>query len=88
MTYLATATPINETESAMKTGLEVNEVDALRYVLELEGEICSLDKTFSINLRNCVYKLKQKTVMEIFKEECFCGASTRKHQKYVYDWAS
>jgi len=85
---LGIKTTFNEVEMNVKAGIEVKSVDALNYVLELEGEICSLDRTFTKNLRNTVYKLKERTAKEIYKEECKCGDSNRKHSKYVYDWAS
>lgn len=85
---LAINSTFNEVEMDVKAGIKVNAVAALNYVLELEGEICSLDRTFTSNLRNCVYKLKERTAKEIYKEECKCGGSNRKHSKYVYDWAS
>ena len=81
-------TLVNETEMNIKNNIEVNPVDALNYVLELEREICSLDRSFPTNLRNTVWKLRVKTAKDIYKERCNCSASSRKHLKYVYDWAS
>tara|TARA_R110001592_G_scaffold70003_1_gene214613 strand:- start:3893 stop:4153 length:261 start_codon:yes stop_codon:yes gene_type:complete len=85
---IATATPVNETKLDIAKGKEVKAVDALNYVLELEGEICSLDRTFTANLRNTVYRLKLRTKKDIYTLKCYCGAVSRKHNKYVYDWAS
>ncbi len=69
----------------------------VRAVLEMEGEICSLDPSVS-RVRQQVYLLQKEENFVIYKENCNCvegmmkatlnnDGTPRKHQKYVHEWA-
>ena len=79
---------------------DVSEAKKIRYILEVEGKICSLDPEFSSsgNLRKAVHRLNRDYNSEIYKEECNCdfkskgklnmNGTPRKHYAYIKDWAS
>jgi hypothetical protein len=76
----------------------------IRYILELEGSICTLDPNLNKNgnLRKVVHRLKKEKNTDIYKEECSCDftcefrekaplnkdGTPRKHYSYKKDWAS
>jgi hypothetical protein len=66
---------------------ELSSFNKVRYILELEGEICSRDDVVP-RVRQIIYELKKETTMEIFSEVCICENNSRLHLKYIYDWAS
>jgi len=78
---------------------DISEFRKIRYILEVEGKICSLDPEFSTsgNLRKAVHRLKRDYNSEIYKEECNCDfkakgklnkdGTPRKHYAYLKDWA-
>ena len=78
---------------------DVSEAKKIRYILEVEGRICSLDTEFSAsgNLRKVVYRLNNYYNSGIYKEECNCNfkqkaklnldGTPRKHSVYLKDWA-
>lgn len=70
----------------------------VRYILELEGELCSLHPEFNNdNLRKAVHKINKDYNAKIYKEVCHCNnkqkaklnldGTPRLHKKYVKDWA-
>jgi len=79
---------------------DISEARKIRYILEVEGSICSLDPEFSAsgNLRKVVHRLKTEHNAVIYKEECNCelkqkaklnqDGTPRKHIAYKKDWAS
>lgn len=78
---------------------DISEFRKIRYILEVEGKICSLDPEFSAsgNLRKAVYRLNNVYNSGIYKEECACDykakgkinkdGTPRKHYAYIKDWA-
>lgn len=78
---------------------DISEARKIRYILEVEGKICSLDPEFSAsgNLRKAVYRLNNVYNSGIYKEECHCDfkqkaklnldGTPRKHFAYKKDWA-
>ena len=78
----------------------ISEARKIRYILEVEGSICSLDPEFSAsgNLRKVVHRLNNVYNSAIYKEECNCDnkqkanlnldGTPRKHYAYKKDWAS
>ncbi len=78
----------------------ISESKKIRYILEVEGSICSLDPEFSAsgNLRKVVHRLNNVYNSAIYKEECHCDykqkaklnldGTPRKHIAYKKDWAS
>ena len=78
----------------------ISEAKKIRYILEVEGFICTLDKEFSAsgNLRKVVHRLNNSYNLSIYKEECNCDnkqkanlnldGTPRKHYAYKKDWAS
>jgi len=79
---------------------DISEFRKIRYILEVEGRICSLDPEFSTsgNLRKAVHRLNRDYNSKIYKEECNCDykakgnlkndGTPRKHYAYIKDWAS
>lgn len=79
---------------------DISEFRKIRYILEVEGRICSLDPEFSTsgNLRKAVHRLNRDYNSKIYKEECNCNFKSkakltnsgrpRKHYAYIKDWAS
>lgn len=79
---------------------DISEFRKIRYILEVEGRICSLDPEFSTsgNLRKAVHRLNRDYNSKIYKEECNCNfkvkgklnmdGTPRKHYQYRKDWAS
>ena len=79
---------------------DISEFKKIRYILEVEGRICSLDPEFSTsgNLRKAVHRLNRAYNSKIYKEECNCDfkskgklnmdGTPRKHYAYLKDWAS
>jgi hypothetical protein len=79
---------------------DISEARKIRYILEVEGKICSLDPEFSAsgNLRKVVHRLNNVYNSAIYKEECNCDykqkaklnldGTPRKHIAYKKDWAS
>jgi hypothetical protein len=77
----------------------ISEARKIRYILEVEGKICSLDPEFSAsgNLRKAVHRLNRDYNSKIYKEECSCDfkakgklnmdGTPRKHYAYLKDWA-
>ena len=51
---------------------DISEFKKIRYILEVEGRICSLDPEFSTsgNLRKAVHRLNRDYNSKIYKEEC------------------
>ena len=51
---------------------DISEFRKIRYILEVEGKICSLDPEFSTsgNLRKAVHRLNRDYNSKIYKEEC------------------
>ena len=78
---------------------DISEARKIRYILEVEGKICSLNPEFSAsgNLRKVVYRLNNVYNSGIYKEECHCDykakgklnmdGTPRKHYAYLKDWA-
>ena len=66
---------------------EMSSFNKVRYILELEGEICSRDEVVP-RVRQIIYELKQQTTMQIYPQVCICDNNSRMHLKYIYDWAS
>ena len=78
---------------------DISEFRKIRYILEVEGKICSLDPEFSAsgNLRKAVHRLNRDYNSKIYKEECSCDfkakgnlnmdGTPRKHYSYKKDWA-
>ena len=78
---------------------DISEARKIRYILEVEGKICSLDPEFSAsgNLRKAVHRLNRDYNSKIYKEECSCDfkakgklnmdGTPRKHYAYLKDWA-
>ncbi len=78
---------------------DISEFRKIRYILEVEGKICSLDPEFSAsgNLRKAVHRLNRDYNSKIYKEECSCDfkakgklnmdGTPRKHYAYLKDWA-
>ena len=79
---------------------DISEARKIRYILEVEGMICTLDPEFSAsgNLRKIVHRLNKYYNSGIYKEECHCNfkqkaklnldGTPRKHFAYKKDWAS
>ena len=76
---------------------EVTDLQKVRSLLEIEGEICSLDPSVS-RVRQQIYILQKDFFLDIWKEDCDCregmiraklnlDGTPRKHKKYVLDWA-
>ena len=77
----------------------ISESKKIRYILEVEGKICSLDPEFSAtgNLRKVIHRLNERYNSDIYKEECHCNfkqkaklnldGTPRKHFAYKKDWA-
>ena len=73
--------------------------DQCRYILEVEGRICSLDPEFSAsgNLRKVIHRLNREYKSGIYKMDCNCDykqkaklnldGTPRKHSVYLKDWA-
>src|SRR6056300_1621905 len=78
---------------------DISEFRKIRYILEVEGRICSLDPEFSTsgNLRKAVHRLNRDYNSKIYKEECNCDykakgnlkndGTPRKHYQYRKDCA-
>ena len=79
---------------------DISEFKKIRYILEVEGKICSLDPEFSTsgNLRKAVHRLNRDYNSVIYTEECSCNfkqraklnmdGKPRKHIKYVKEWVT
>ena len=79
---------------------DISEARKIRYILEVEGKICSLDPEFSAsgNLRKVVHRLNKDYNSKIYKMDCDCDfkqkaklnldGTPRKHSVYLKDWAS
>ena len=78
---------------------DISEFRKIRYILELENKICTLNPEFSAsgNLRKAVHRLNRDYNSKIYKEECSCdfkakgkltkSGRPRKHYAYLKDWA-
>lgn len=66
---------------------ELSSFEKVRYILELEGEICSRDEVVP-RVRQIIYELRKETKMDIYPQVCICDNNNRMHLKYIYDWAS
>ena len=78
---------------------DLSEAKKIRYILEVEGRICSLDPDFSTtgNLRKVIHRLNRDYNSKIYKELCNCDykakgrlnldGTPRKHYAYLKDWA-
>ena len=78
---------------------DVSEAKKIRYILEVEGRICSLDPEFSAsgNLRKVIHRLDREYKSGIYKMDCNCDykqkaklnldGTPRKHSVYLKDWA-
>jgi len=78
---------------------DLSEFRKIRYILELEGFICTLDSEFasSGNLRKAVNRLKVDYNCTIYLMNCDCNnkqkaklnanGTPRKHKAYILDWA-
>ena len=78
---------------------DVSEAKKIRYILEVEGRICSLDPEFSAsgNLRKVIHRLNREYKSGIYKMDCNCDyqqkaklnldGTPRKHSVYLKDWA-
>jgi len=78
---------------------DISEAKKIRYILEVEGKICSLDPEFSAsgNLRKVVHRLNKDYNSKIYKMDCDCDfkqkaklnldGTPRKHSVYLKDWA-
>jgi hypothetical protein len=86
--------PISEAVAFKDVSLKKN----VRYILELEGEICSLDNKYPNGiLRRYVSEFNKNLDLGIYSEDCDCNnkvtaklnmdGTPRKHKKYVKDWA-
>lgn len=80
-----------------KINNKITNLQKVRAVLELEGEICSLDRSVT-RVRQQVYLLQKEEGMTIYTEDCHCvegmmkarlnlDGTPRKHKKYVNEWA-
>jgi hypothetical protein len=69
----------------------------IRYILELEGELCGIDPQFENDtLRKAVARLNKEFGSKIWREPCNCinavnqplnkDGTPRKHSKYMKDW--
>jgi hypothetical protein len=76
---------------------KLTNLQKVRAVLEMEGEICALDPSVT-RVRQQVYLLQKEEGMKIYTEDCNCvegmmkarlnlDGTPRKHKKYVYEWA-
>ena len=96
--YLTYAKPMSYFE-IVSDEKNISEFKKIRYILEVEGKICSLDPEFSTsgNLRKAVHRLNRDYNSGIYKEECNCDykakgklnndGTPRKHYSYKKDWA-
>ena len=78
---------------------DISEAKKIRYILEVEGRICSLDPEFSAsgNLRKVVHRLNREYKSGIYKMNCNfdykqkaklnLDGTPRKHSVYLKDWA-
>ena len=78
---------------------DISEAKKIRYILEVEGRICTLDPEFSAsgNLRKVIHRLNRDYNSQIYKEKCNCDfkakgklnmdGTPRKHYAYSKDWA-
>lgn len=77
----------------------ISEFRKIRYILELEGFICTLDPEFakSGNLRKAINRLRADYNCTIYLMDCDCNnkqkaklnanGTPRKHKAYLLDWA-
>jgi predicted nucleic acid-binding Zn finger protein len=76
---------------------DLTNLQKVRAILEMEGEICSLDPSVT-RVRQQVYLLQKEENFVIYKENCNCvegmmkvrlnlDGTPRKHQKYIHEWA-
>jgi hypothetical protein len=77
----------------------LSEFRKIRYILELEGFICTLDSEFakSGNLRKAINRLKADYNSTIYLMDCDCNnkqkaklnanGTPRKHKAYILEWA-
>ena len=71
--YLTYAKPMSYFE-IVSDEKNISEFKKIRYILEVEGKICSLDPEFSTsgNLRKAVHRLNRDYNSGIYKEGCNC----------------
>jgi len=91
--------PVSEVELAYLEK-DLSSFKKLFYIMELEGEVCSLDPEFNNNgnLRKNISRIKKIYNSDIFMETCNCdfkqkapltkSGVPRVHKKYVKEWAS
>ena len=76
---------------------KLTDLQKVRSVLELEGEICSLDPSVK-RVRQQIYVLIKEEHLDIWKEDCDCqdgmtratlnrDGTPRKHKRYFVEWA-
>ena len=76
---------------------KLTDLQKVRSVLELEGEICSLDPNIK-RVRQQIYVLCKDEHFDVWKEDCSCkegkmratlnrDGTPRKHKKYFLEWA-
>ena len=83
----------------LKLEKDLSEFKKIHYLMELEGEICTLSKEFNNNgnLRKAISRLRTHYNLEIYSEVCNCvnkekaplkkSGAVKIHKKYVKDWA-
>jgi len=91
--------PVSEVELAYLEK-DLSSFKKLFYIINLEGEICSLNPEFNKNgnLRKNIARMKKIYNSDIFMETCNCdfkqkapltkSGVPRVHKKYVMDWVS
>ena len=96
--YLTYAKPLSYFEIVSEEK-NISEFKKIRYILEVEGKICTLNPEFSTsgNLRKAVHRLNRDYNCKIYKEVCNCDfkskgklnldGTPRKHYAYIKDWA-
>jgi len=99
MKFFGRVKPVSEVELAYLEK-DLSSFKKLFYVMELEGEICSLNPEFNTNgnLRKNIARMKKIYNSDIYMENCNCDLKQkapltksgvpRVHKKYVKEWAS
>ena len=76
---------------------KLTDLQKVRSVLELEGEICALDPCVK-RVRQQIYMLCKYEHLDVWKEDCDCkegkmraklnlDGTPRKHKRYFLEWA-
>ena len=86
------------TTTPVKPITKLSDFKKIRYILEMEGELCSIDPEFDNDtIRKAVNRLNKHFDAKIWREACNCinaakqplnkDGTPRKHSKYFKDWA-